>query len=271
MTIDDMKKRKRELGYTNAQLAEISGVPLGTVQKIFGGATTAPRRSTLLALEKVLAPSDHTYNARPVTAAVNEPSAIYSAGPGKLHTLDDYYALPEDARVELIDGIFYDMTAPTTIHQQIGLELSFRLHDYISRNKGTCVPFYSPIDVQLDRDDRTMVEPDVIVVCDRSKIIRRCIYGAPDFVAEVLSPSTKSRDLIIKLNKYMVAGVREYWIIDPDAETVTVYDFEHEKYPVHYTFADRVPVAIWDGSCVIDFKEIKDYIAFIYENDPASD
>ena len=271
MTIDEMKKRKRELGYTNAQLAELSGVPLGTVQKIFGGATTAPRRSTLLALEKVLAPSGRTYSAHTVHLTVSESAGAYDAGPARLHTLDDYYALPEDARVELIDGVFYDMTAPTTIHQQIGLQLSRKIQNYIFSNHGSCVPFYSPIDVQLDRDDKTMVEPDVIVVCDRSKIIRRCIYGAPDFVAEVLSPSTKSRDLIIKLNKYMVAGVREYWIIDPDAETVTVYDFEHEKYPVHYTFADRVPVAIWDGSCVIDFMEIKDYIAFIYENDPASD
>ena len=271
MTIDELKKRKRELGYTNAQLAEISGVPLGTVQKIFGGATTAPRRSTLLALEKVLAPSNRKYESEPVTYAVHESAAAYHTDSGKLYTLSDYYALPEDIRAELIDGVFYDMTAPTSIHQQIGLELSFRLRDFISKNKGACVPFYSPIDVQLDRDDKTMVEPDVIVVCDRSKIIRRCIYGAPDFVAEVLSPSTRSRDLIIKLNKYMAAGVREYWIIDPDAETVTVYDFEHNKYPVHYTFEDRVPVAIWDGSCVIDFKEIKDYIAFIYENDPASD
>jgi Uma2 family endonuclease len=73
--------------------------------------------------------------------------------------------------------------------------------------------------------------------------------------------------MIIKLNKYLNAGVREYWIIDPDQETVTVYDFEHDQFPIHYTFEDTVPVMIWEGNCQIDFREIRDNIAFIYENE----
>lgn len=112
------------------------------------------------------------------------------------------------------------------------------------------------------------MKPDVLVICDRSRVIRRCIYGAPDFVVEILSPSTRRKDVTIKLNKYMNAGVREYWVIDPIQRKVLVYDFFAETYPVIYGFDTKIPVAIWDGDCVIDFQEISDYIHFVYENDP---
>ena len=82
---------------------------------------------------------------------------------------------------------------------------------------------------------------------------------------EVLSPSTKRKDIIIKLNKYLNAGVREYWMIDPLEETVTVYDFEHDSFSMHYTFDDLVPVMIWDGACTVDFREIRDYISFLQD------
>ena len=115
----------------------------------------------------------------------------------------------------------------------------------------------SPVDVQLDCDEKTMVQPDVVVVlCDRSKVIRRCIYGAPDLVVrDTLSPSTRQKDVTIKLNKYIAAGVREYWIIDPDQCQVLVYDFSAAIYPVIYGFDAKIPVAIWDGDCVIDFQD----------------
>mgnify|MGYP000438242551 FL=1 len=130
--------------------------------------------------------------------------------------MEDYYALPEEQRVELIDGVIYDMSAPTSVHQLLGTEILLVLKDYIRKQHGRCVLIASPIDVQLDCDDKTMVQPDVIVVCDREKIQNRCIFGAPDFVAEVLSESTRKKDLVLKLNKYMTAGVREYWLVDPD-------------------------------------------------------
>ena len=183
------------------------------------------------------------------------------------YTLEDYYALPDERRVELIDGVIYDMSAPTTIHQLIGLEIWGQLQKFIRKKKGTCIPFAAPVDVQLDCDDRTMVQPDVLVVCDRDKIIKRCIYGAPDFVVEVLSPSTKRKDGIIKLSKYISAGVREYWIVDPDKKQVVVYDFQKEDYPVIYGFGGEIPVGIFDGECQIDFAEIYEYMRFLYEKE----
>ena len=272
MKIEELKEKKKELGYSNAKLAELSGVPLGTIQKIFGGSTSAPRRSTLLALERILAPApaesvSKTYPPGREILQVCEPQAAYSYDRQGAYTLDDYYALPDERRVELIDGVFYDMTAPAATHQLIAGEIYAIFRNHIRSHHGPCIPCMSPFDVQLDRDNKTMVEPDVAVVCNRDIIIRRCIYGAPDLTVEILSPSTKRKDMIIKLNKYMNAGVREYWIVDPDAETVTVYDFEHDQFPIYYTFEDTVPVMIWDGACRVDFKEIKDYIGFIYDND----
>ena len=81
-------------------------------------------------------------------------------------------------------------------------------------------------------------------------------------------PSTRRKDVTIKLNKYIAAGVREYWIIDPDQCRVLVYDFSAAIYPVIYGFDRKIPVAIWDGDCVIDFQEVYDYIYFLYEKDP---
>ena len=257
MTIDEMKRRKKELGYTYAQISELSGVPIGTVQKIFGGTTKAPRYDTLRALEQVLEESLATY--------VYETQAAYDVKKQGQYTVEDYYEMPEECRMELIDGVIYDMTSPSSVHQLIAGLLHAKFLDYITKNKGSCLPIISPIDVQLDCDNRTMVEPDVVVVCDRNKVIRRCVYGAPDLVIEILSPSSVKKDSVIKLNKYMNAGVREYWLIDPDCRKVMIYDFQQEVLPAIYGFNAKIPVGIWDGDCVIDFNEIYEYIRFLYE------
>ena len=236
MRIEELRRRKKALGYTNRMIADRSGVPLGTVQKIFGGATTSPRYETMAALEAVLYGAERD-----------------SAGE---YTLEDYYAMPEDRRVELIDGVIYDMTAPTSVNQFLASMVFNRMMNFQEAHPGDCMPFLAPIDVQLDCDDRTMIQPDLIVLGGKDQNHIRKIYGAPDFVMEVLSPSTRRRDLIIKLNKYMNAGVREYWIVDPEKETVTVFDFEHDIFPVYYTFGDRIPVSISGGSLIIDFAEI---------------
>ncbi|MEE0884568.1 MAG: Uma2 family endonuclease [Faecalimonas sp.] len=183
------------------------------------------------------------------------------------YTLEDYYAIPDERRVELIDGVIYDMAAPTYTHQDLVLEIVYWLKDYVKKNKGKCKVYASPIDVQLDCDDKTMVQPDVIVVCDRDKIINRCLYGAPDFVVEVLSPSSAKRDTAIKLRKYKEARVREYWMIDPDKKKVIVYDWTKSEIPKVYGFDSKVPVGIFNGECEIDFVEIYEEIKFLYEKE----
>ena len=167
--------------------------------------------------------------------------------------------------MELIDGVIYDMSAPASVHQLLIGLLYAKLLAYVTAEKGRCLPIVSPVDVQLDCDDRTMVQPDIVVVCDRDKVIKRCIYGAPDLVIEILSPSTRKKDMVIKLNKYMNAGVREYWMVDPDKRNVIVYDFEHDNYLMIYGFDAKIPVNIWDGDCEIDFQEVYDYVRFLYE------
>ena len=270
MTIEEMKRRKKELGYSYEKISELSGVPVGTLQKIFSGETSSPRYKTIMALSDVLGDkgdiyevheSAGAYNANYIKGQKNEASTSIYEGE---KTLDDYLALPEGTRIELIDGKFYDMAAPTTIHQSIGFEICYLFKNYVSKNGGKCVPFIAPTDVQLDCDNRTMVQPDVLVVCDRNKITRARIVGAPDLVVEVISPTNMVTDVMIKLFKYKNAGVREYWIVYPDEKRVTVFDFEKDIGPKDYSFEDTIPVAIWDGDCKIDFSYIYSQIEFMY-------
>lgn len=106
-----------------------------------------------------------------------------------------------------------------------------------------------------------MVVPDISVVCENDRFTEQYLDGAPDLVVEVLSPSTRKKDMTLKLGKYAAAGVREYWIIDPKKETVIVYEFSREDEAdtqIHfYTFENQIPVGIWNGECVVDFVEIK--------------
>ena len=249
MTIQEMKEKKREKGYTYVQMAELSGVPLGTIQKIFSGETESPRYDTLQALERLFTE----------IPAVQE-GTFYQADRNGSYTLDDYYALPEDQRVELIDGYFYEMLAPTFGHQTIGGEIYRQIANYIMDKGGSCRPFIAPVDVQLDCDERTMVQPDVGIVCDPDKIKRFGIYGAPDFLVEVISPSTKKKDYTKKLAKYMEAGVREYWILDPYQKRLLVYFFEGDVFPAIYGLDQPVPVGIYNGDLVIDFSNIAKWI-----------
>ena len=179
------------------------------------------------------------------------------------YTLEDYYALPDEKRAELIDGVFYDMAASTVKHQVFGDELQTIFASHIRKNKGECLAVTSPVDVQLDKDDKTVVEPDVIVVCEREKFKRGIVYGAPDLVVEVLSKSTHSKDMIIKLNKYFNAGVREYWIIDPGNRQIIVYKFEEGLEFMAYDKDSVVPVGIFDGECMVDFGELFEYVSFL--------
>lgn len=262
MTIKEIREQISRLGYSCEQIAVKTGLPLKDVQGILEGGIDLPQHDisydTLNLLGKML--MDET------VSGIKEAEADFIIGKKQgEYTLEDYYAVSEERRVELIDGVFYDMASPIHIHQIISGQIYRILFDYIDKNKGMCVPAIAPLDVQLDCDDRTMVQPDVMVVCDRDKFVRGAVYGAPDMVVEVLSKSTWKKDSYKKLDKYADAGVREYWLVDPDKKKVIVYDLEHDEWPAIYGFDDEVPVRIFDGLCKVDFAAIYSYIGFLYD------
>ena len=184
------------------------------------------------------------------------------------YTVEDIYLLPDGQRAELIDGQIYNMAPPSPLHQKLVMELSATIRNYIKSNSGSCEVYPAPFAVFLNQDNYNYVEPDISIICDPNKMNDRGCNGAPDFIIEIVSPSSQRMDYLTKLFKYRTAGVREYWVIDPIQRKVLVYDFFAEIYPVIYGFDAKIPVAIWDGDCVIDFQEISDYIHFVYENDP---
>ena len=314
MTVDEMIAQKKECGYSYEYIAEKSGVPASTVQKVLSKKTSAPRYATLTALTKVFQSkplddpqtddwqekesgkgesgaypsgekmeekgfvcenensydtsiqrmSEHTMidgTSALDNGTVTGRSALDSMTfTGK--TIQDYLNLPEGVRVELIDGEFYDLAAPTPLHQRLSFLLGTAFELYIDANHGECMQFVAPLDVQLDCDEKTMVQPDVLVVCDRNKITKERLFGAPDVAVEILSPSTWYHDTVRKLLKYKKAGVREYWIVMPRQQKVLVYAFEKSDRPLEYTFADKVPVAIWEGKCRVDFQKIYEKVRF---------
>lgn len=270
MTIEQMIERKKELGFSYEKISDLANLPLSTVQKVLGGYTKSPRYKTLKKLEYVLGYDGMFAPDEPVYPVLKEASThgceIKKQGD---YTLEDYYALPDDERVELIDGAIYVMEAPGVPHQHFCLELAIYLKEYIKKNKGKCMPFVSPIDVQLDCDQKTMVQPDVLVLCDLGKIKRKCIYGVPDFIIEVLSPGTKKKDTMLKLWKYANAGVREFWYVDLERKRVFVHELEKDDVDLIqiYTFEDEVPVGIFDGQCKIRFGDIYESVAFLFEQE----
>lgn len=262
MTIEELREWKKELGYSNERIAELSGNSIEKIREIFEGKECLVDYIVLQELEKVLVP----VQLQTWPPLLKEETARYlvSKRQGE-YTIEDYLALPEQCRVELIDGVIYDMGAPNFGHQAINIKISTKLFNYIDKMKGKCMVVTAPTDVQLDCDNKTMLQPDILIVCDRRKLTLERVFGAPDFVVEVLSLSTRKKDLSIKMRKYKDAGVREYWIVDPIRRRVHVYEFERSADPVLYTFKDKVPVGIFNGECEVDFKEIYDSIKFLYE------
>lgn len=164
----------------------------------------------------------------------------------KFCTVKDIYALPDGQRAELIEGQMYMMAPPTRIHQHLVMNISAMIHDYIKAKDGSCLVYPAPFAVFLNADDRNYVEPDISVVCDREKLNEKGCNGAPDWIIEIASPSTSRLDYGIKLFKYRTAGVREYWIVNPETRTVNVYDFEQEKGTNQFSFDSTISVCIYE-------------------------
>lgn len=163
----------------------------------------------------------------------------------KIYTTDDIYALPDGERAELIDGKIYYMAPPSTKHQMLVMDLSYQIKDYILRHNGACSVFPAPFAVFLNADDTNYVEPDLSIICDPHKITEKGCHGAPDWVIEIVSPGSRSMDYFTKLFKYQTSGVREYWIVDPVKQRVTVYFFEKENVE-EYSFGSDIPVGIYE-------------------------
>ena len=294
-TIEDLIKRKKELGYTNEMISERSGVPLSTVNKIFGGITAKPRYNTLQSIQCALFPEAFTQKEAAQYKEIAEnlsldfgsnvsdtslldeyswevPLEEYKKGFERVlswkkqgeYTVDDLEELPYGVRMELIDGVLYDLASPSPKHQFIAGQIYHELCSAtIAKGKSKCVPFIAPLDVQILNDNKNMLQPDVMLICDKEKYAdEKRIHGGPDFVVEVLSPSTKKYDSNIKIKKYWEAGVREFWLINIKDEEVWVYKFGNgadkgaaiEK----HSFEEQIPLGISDGKIVIDFKSIKE-------------
>lgn len=172
----------------------------------------------------------------------------------KEYTIDDIYALPDGQRAELIDGQMYMMAPPTRRHQQMLGALYRKIADYIDKNGGSCEVDIAPFAVFLNADDKNYVEPDISVICDADKLTDKGCTGAPDWIIEIVSPGSRRMDYYTKLFKYQTAGVREYWIVDPEKNRIIVYLFESDD-TQEYTFLDSVKAGIYED-LTIDFRSI---------------
>ena len=180
----------------------------------------------------------------------------------KIYTYKDYLTFPNDERIEIVEGKLYNMSpAPARIHQKLISNISYELQHYIKSNNRECEVYVAPFDVILKTEDeeainsKSVVQPDISVICDKNKLTDSGCTGSPDMIIEIVSPSNSSHDYITKLNLYQKYKVKEYWIIDPRVKKIYVYKLgENEFYDMvnSYTFQDKVKVNIYDD-LEIDF------------------
>ena len=174
-------------------------------------------------------------------------------------TIEQYETLPADRRVEIFDGVVYNMSSPSQIHQAISMELSNIIYNYIKSRRGLCQLFSAPFDVKLSDTPLTIVQPDIMVICDKNKLDGKRCNGAPDFIIEIVSPGNQADDYIRKLYYYKIYGVREYWIVDSRRKIVTVNYFEGGIVSVQYPFDSIIKVNIYED-LFINFSELSDLL-----------
>lgn len=170
------------------------------------------------------------------------------------YTIDDIYNLSEEQRAELIDGELYMLATPNRIHQKLVHFFDWTIGNYIHSKNGDCEVYPAPFAVFLNANNDIYLEPDISVICDKGKLTDNGCMGAPDWIIEIVSPSSRPMDYNKKLFKYRTAGVREYWIVDPIKQLIMVYHFEHDTFE-QYSFSDKVKVGIYEDF-EIDFEGI---------------
>jgi len=185
------------------------------------------------------------------------------------YTFEDWMSWDEDIRAEIVDGVLYMIAQPTIRHQEIVMEISRQIANYLVGKHCKVLP--SPVGVRLKKTENTALEPDIVVVCDRSKLDGEICNGAPDMVVEVLSPSSVRKQEVIKLKKYQAAGVPEYWIVDPINNVVRVYILENGRYnfPVSYFSMDRIKISVLEN-CEVNLQTVfgiaEDLMDYIQSN-----
>lgn len=174
---------------------------------------------------------------------------------GRKYTVEEVEAMGDDVLVELIDGVIYYQAALTLTHQKLLMFLSGTIWSHIRQKHGSCEVYQAPLALYLNQDSETYLIPDLMLVCDKEKRIEKGVIKGPDVVMEVVSPSSRTRDYILKLSKYESAGVREYWVLDPNEGKIVVYRFASEEIKI-YGFQDKIPVKVLDD-LEIDFAEFE--------------
>ena len=202
------------------------------------------------------------------TDIVKEPAVAYGK---RLFSYADYLTWPEEEMKEIINGIVYAFTAPVRKHVSTSVSFLGKTWSHIKKRKGKCKIYVAPFDVRLPLNGETaddkifnVVQPDICVICDESKLDDKGCVGAPDLVVEVNSPSTGKRDLNQKFFLYEAAGVREYWVVFPEAKAVTVFLLQADgKFDDGTTYEvirgqTKVPVQTLEG-LIIDLEELFEY------------
>lgn len=183
--------------------------------------------------------------------------------PEQKYSYADYLTWGEDERWEILEGVPFMQATPSRIHQEISGELYRQFANYLQEKP--CKIYHAPFCVRLDnekndKDIKNVVEPDITVICDSSKLDERGCKGSPDIIIEILSPSTAKKDRVIKFNKYEKAGVKVYWIVEPDQKLLSVFSLQSDgRYgrPEMYTDEDKINVSIFPD-LVIDLKSVFD-------------
>ena len=187
-------------------------------------------------------------------ARIRKEESFMEKRDGKGYTIADIEALPDGERAELIDGEMFMMATPMTVHQRILVRLILNIGSYIEKNIGNCELLPAPFGVFIKKDDRNYVEPDISVICHEDKLDEKGCHGAPDWVIEIVSPSSKKMDYVRKTALYLKTGVREYWIVDPDRETVTIYEADRWDVPSCHSFSEQIQTGIYKD-LYLDFTE----------------
>lgn len=248
MNIGKIRSKKEELHITTADLSVLSGVPIGTINKILNGETASPRYATVKALEKALC----------IDESISEiGQMIQKAMEGSEHTCEEFYTLPQEIKVELINGKFYSLEVPSMEHQMLIGNLYTKLYALNEKHKQNYFVVSAPIAVQFSECQNTIVQPDIIIMnMDVKETKEKSVVGTPSLVIEVLSDESRVKDGKLKLNQYQEAGVNEYWIVDGENKKVYVYKLQEDVFPIQYGAQEKIPLDIWGENVVVDFFEV---------------